>query len=425
MDKELKISMRKVKQGKKQSIKRKLYCYVFFMFTIVLFLSGIAVKVCISMRDKIITSHAYVYEPELDMSGEEQDTYSYGYGYIIPPDNTSGQNGDENSQKNDVQGFTAGDKLLCHVLEILTVLLPFLFLCAGIWIAGSVFYSRKLKKPFYLLNQGIEHIEEGDLDFSLEYPEQGELGSLCRAFETMRQKVLENNTEMWNMVEERRKLNASVAHDLRTPITVIKGYSEYLIRNLESDALSRVKIEEILVFIQNAAERLEKYADSVHHIHLLENLDLEYCEADLSSLAAEITSALKVIAEKYERTICVSSDLPEGEIYISTVTVFRILENVVNNACYYSKKKVSVKLAQKDEYFTITVTDDGDGFSEKSINKAFSPYYKEEGKDDHYGLGLAVCKILARKHGGDMLLSNVKGGGAKVFVKLKGGSYEC
>jgi signal transduction histidine kinase len=418
MDRNLTVSTRELKQEKKQSIRRAFYYYIFIMFTIVLFLSGIAVKVCTTMRNKIISSHAYIYESRPDMAGENQNMNAQGY--IIPPENSSSQNGADSLTKKDINEFTEQDKMFCHMFEILTVLLPFLFLCAGIWIAGSVFYTRKLKKPFYLLNQGIMYIEKGDLDFSLEYLEQDELGNLCRAFETMRQKVLENNTEMWNMVEERKKLNASVAHDLRTPITVIKGYSEYLIRNLQKDMpLQKNNIEEILSYIQNAAGRLEAYADSVHHIHMLENLDLEYCETNLSLLSAEVASVLKVIAKKFDRTICVSSDLPEEKVFISAIAVFRIMENIVQNACYYSKKNVSVELAKKNEYLEITVIDDGEGFSEKSINKAFAPYYKEEGKEEHYGMGLAVCKILSRKHGGDILLSNDKDQGAKVFVKLK------
>lgn len=417
MEKELRFFMGTLRQKKRHSVKRVFFYYVFVMFTIVLVLSGIAVRVCINMRDKIIASHAYVYGPGFDMTGEDENIDTYGY--TIPPENSSEQNGADTLLKKDLQEFTDRDKLLCHIFEILMFLLPFLFLCTGIWIAGSVFYTKKLKEPFYLLNQGIAHIEQGDLDFSLEYSGQDELGNLCRAFETMRQKVLENNTEMWNMAEERKKLNASVAHDLRTPITVIKGYSEYLIRNLQKDTLLQKNIVEILSYIQNAAGRLEAYADSVYHIHMLENLDLEYCEADLSLLSAEIISVLRVISEKFDRTICVSSDLPEEKVFISVVTVFRIMENIVQNACYYSKKNISVELGKRNEYLEITVIDDGDGFSERSMDKAFAPYYKEEGKEEHYGMGLAVCKILSRKHGGDILLSNDEDKGAKVFVKLK------
>ena len=415
MDKKWINPVCELKKGKYRSIKRAFYYYVFVMFAIVFFLSGIAVNVCISMRDKIITSHAYVYEPSLDMIAENENMYTYGY--IISADNTSSQN-ETGNLKSDMQVFTTKDKMICHMLEILTFFLPFLFICAGIWITGLAFYTRKLKKPFYILNQGITHIEKGNLDFSLDYPVQDELGNLCRAFETMRKRVLENNIEIWNMLEERKKLNASVAHDLRTPITVIKGYSEYLIRNLKKDILLQNDIEQILSYIQNAAERLEKYAESVHHIHMFENLDLEYKETDLSLLSVEITSALKVIAEKFGRGIDVLSDLPKEKVFISTVAVFRIMENIIQNACYYSKKKVYVKLMMNEEYFEMTVTDDGDGFPEKSIDKVFSPYYKEDGKNEHYGIGLSICKILSRRHGGDIFLCN-DDKGAKVFVKLK------
>jgi len=416
MGKKLAAYMNEWKQGRKPSIKKVFYCYIFVMFAVVLLLSVIAVKACTGMRDKIILSHAYIYEPVFDRAEEGNSAFTYGY--TIPPD-TFNRNGTDGSQDKDSRVFTERDKMLCHLLEILTVVLPFLFLCTGIWLTGSLFYSKKLKKPFYVLNQGITHIEQGDLDFSLEYSEQDELGDLCRAFEIMRQAILKNNTEMWNMVDERKKINASVAHDLRTPITVIRGYSEYLMRNLKNNAVSQEKMEEILVFIQNAAERLEAYADSVHHIHMLENLELEYGEAELSSLSAEIASALKLIAERSGRKISVSADLPNRKVLISTVAVFRIMENIVQNACYYSRENISVQLALEGEYFKITVTDDGEGFSKKSFGKAFQPYYKEEGKKNHYGMGLAICKILSRKHGGDIFLSNVRDKGARVCVKLK------
>lgn len=409
----------KRRKTRNKTVKMAFYYHISGMFVVVLVLSGTAVKICTGMRDKIVASHAYIYEPQADRAGEDGPAYTYGGTYVIPPDGASGQNRAGDSWNGDPEEFTEEDRLFCHLLEILAVVLPFLFLCTGIWAAGSIFYSRKLKEPFHLLNDGIAHIEKGDLDFSLEYPQRDELGDLCRAFETMRQKVLENNIELWDMAEERKKLNASVAHDLRTPITVIRGYSEYLMRNLGKGAVSKESLNEILSYIQNAAGRLEAYADSVHHIHMLESLSLEYSDVDLTRLFAEITSALNIIAQKEDRTVSVVSRLPEERVSLSVVAVFRILENIVQNACYYSRENVFVELAKRDGYLTFTVIDDGDGFSEKSINKAFSPYYKEEGKEDHYGMGLAVCKILSRKHGGDIRLSNDGERGAKVFVKLK------
>lgn len=246
------------------------------------------------------------------------------------------------------------------------------------------------------------------------------MGRLCEAFETMRQEIVKNNTEMWNMVDERKKLNASVAHDLRTPITVIKGYSEYLKNNLAKNNLSQDDMKEILSYIENAAGRLEAYANSVHNIHMLENLELEYDDVDLLAFSEEISSALKVMAGDAGRQINVSVHLPGQRVLLSTVAVFRILENLVQNACYYSRKNIFVELGLKEEYFTITVIDDGDGFSKKSMNNdANAKWGGTPEKKNHFGMGLAICKILSRKHGGNLFLSNDSDMGAKVFVKLK------
>lgn len=281
------------------------------MSVVVVALSAAAVRICTDMRDKIILSHAYIYEP--DPNSTEPDI---GGTYVIPPTITEKDEMNapsKNTQEEDLQEFTDREKFFCHVLEALVVLLPFLFVCVGIWISGSLFYFQKLKKPFYLLEQGILHIKQGDLDFSLEYSKQDELGRLCGAFETMRQEIVKNNTEMWNMVDERKKLNASVAHDLRTPITVMKGYSEYLKQNLSKGSLSQEDMKEILSYIENAAGRLEAYADSVHNIHRLENLDLEYDDVDLPAFSEEISSALKVMAEDAGRQINVSVHLPSQQ----------------------------------------------------------------------------------------------------------------
>lgn len=397
------MGKRSRKSKKQPSVKRAFYMYISVMACIVVLLSVAAVKICTNLRDGILLSHAYIFEPDPDFVMPEIEGT-----FIFPADKETAY---------DVPEFTDREKILCHVLEILTIVLPLFIVCAGIWITGSLFYSRKLKRPFGLLERGITQIKQGNLDFSLDYPKQDELGRLCGAFETMRQEILKNNTELWNMAEERKKLNASVAHDLRTPITIISGYSEYLQRNIQK--IPTDNMDEILSYIQNAAKRLESYADSVHNIHMLENLDLEYADVDLSALSSEIMSALKLIADEAGRKISVISHLPSQKARLSNVAVFRILENIVRNACHYSKENVWVDLGVEDDYFTISVTDDGEGFSEKTLSRAFQPFYKETEKNNHYGMGLTICKVLSRKHGGSILLRNDPRAGAQVFVQLK------
>lgn len=403
-----------LKAEKQTSIKQSFYRYIFIMAMIVILLSALTIKICANMRDRIIISHAYILEPNPDFTESDAVIGTY----IIPPEEQK-TNMPDSTLADSFHKFSDREKFLCHILEFFTIILPFLYVCLGIWISASIFYSRNLKEPFYLLEQGISHIQQGDLDFALNYPRQDELGQLCNAFEIMKQEILNNHSKLWNMVEERKRMNASVAHDLRTPITIIKGYTEYLKRNLSKETVSANHFMEILGFIENAAQRLESYADSVHHIHILENIELEYQHICLTDLSAEILSTLNLMAKDTRKQINVSANLPNQSVTLSSTTIFRILENLVINACYYSREKIMVTLGFDSEYFTITVMDDGDGFSQKDIQKAFYPFYKETGKENHYGMGLTICKILSQKHGGDIFLENNPNGGAKVLVQLK------
>ena len=81
-----------------------------------------------------------------------------------------------------------------------------------------------------LLTTSANRIAENDLDFSIVYDRNDEMGLLCKAFEKMRSALESNNREMWRQMNERQKLNAAFSHDLRTPLSVLKGYVEYLIR---------------------------------------------------------------------------------------------------------------------------------------------------------------------------------------------------
>ena len=94
----------------------------------------------------------------------------------------------------------------------------------------QVFYKQQLQKPFSILDYAASKIAKNNLDFKVIYKKEDEMGKLCASFEKMRQALQENNEEMWRQMEERRQLNAAFSHDLRTPLTVLKGQSELLMQ---------------------------------------------------------------------------------------------------------------------------------------------------------------------------------------------------
>lgn len=387
---------------KSMSLKKSFCLIVFIAAMIVIVLSTAAVKICSQKHDEITVSHAFI-----------------ANGALIYPENGRYIMEAADDADADTTAYTDSELLICRTLEILIVLLPVLFSVLGIGCAAISFYHIKLKEPLKALQQGIDHISKNDLDFTIDYQKHDELGKLCSAFESMRRELVRNNRHMWNLVDERKKINASISHDLRTPITVIKGYSEYLDKNTGKGTLTERGIQEIAVYIHQAAGRLEEYADSVHEMQSLEDMRLEYREVSLSAFEEEMVSQFSVIGGQTAKKICVSSELPQQTVILSTAAVFRITENIISNALRYCKEKIEVDISFSQPFLMVMVTDDGKGFSQKDLAEATDYFYKGKSSKDHFGIGLSICKMLSEKHGGCIRLDNAPGKGARVTVKIK------
>ena len=148
----------------------------------------------------------------------------------------------------------------------------------------------------------------------------------------MRLKLSENYSEMWNMLEERRLLQASIAHDLRNPIAVIEGYTEYLQLNLKKGRLSEQRILKIAENINMSAKRLDNYTESVRTLNQMEDIELKRQKISASDLLSDIEDDFKIIAQKKNIDFRISTLLSNEEICIDTSVLYRVLENVFNNA---------------------------------------------------------------------------------------------
>ncbi len=389
---------------KDMTLKKAFYLIVSVTAVIVLCLSAVSVRICSRIHDRITLSHAF----RMDAAVFDDEDGEY---CVMEAENGGTEDGHTE--------FTDRELWICRITEILIVFLPVLFSALGIVCAGTCFYHVKLKEPLTALKQGISHIADNDLDFSIGYGKQDELGELCRAFETMRGELVKNNRYMWGLVEERKKINAGIAHDLRTPITVIKGYSEYLDRNAGKESMTGDGIREIAGYINQAAVRLEEYADSVREVQALEDMRLEYGEVLLGSFLEEMRAQLSVMAGQNGKEICLQAGLPQQTVEMSAAAVFRIMENIVDNSLRFCRERIDVGVSFDAPFLTVTITDDGRGFSEKERVEATDYFYKGKAEKKHFGIGLTICRILAQKHGGTILLDNAPEGGARVTVKIK------
>ena len=315
------------------------------------------------------------------------------------------------------QPLSSWDTVVYYGSYAAMVGLPVFYIAVGIGAAAAVYYRKKLRNPITQLQNGVERIQEDNLDFHIEYDGNDELGRLCCSMEKMRRELRQKHKALWESLEQRKLLNASVAHDLRTPITVLKGYLDYLEKNIPQDKLTEDMLLDTVSSMQGAVNRLELYVESVRDIEKIENIEIEKRSENVKLLLNELRSNVRQLAGNKE--IIISNDITVDKIQIDKGVFFRILENLLQNALRYAEKQVSINLSHKKDFLILTVKDDGKGFSAADLEKATTVFYSNDKEKQHFGIGLSVCKILCEKHGGLLYVGNQKEKGACVTAKLK------
>lgn len=309
-------------------------------------------------------------------------------------------------------------QLLYRAISISMVGLPFIYSVIGIMLCAWWFYRKKLSPPIQVLADATKHIKGQDLDFTVAYNSNDELGRLCTAFEEMRQALYDNNRQLWNMIEQRRILQASVAHDLRNPIAIIEGYVEYMQQCFTNGSLNDEKLQHTLSNLAITSKRLERYTDYIRDLNAIEETETKYSVVQLPDFLKNATESLSLIAGQHSLEIEYHSTVFECQVKLDEQIFYRIVENIFSNAIRYANSKVSFLYTFIDDVLTITITDDGKGFSKAMLRKKNTFLYSEDKMGEHMGLGLATSRVLSQKHGGCLELSNVTPSGASVTIKL-------
>lgn len=301
-------------------------------------------------------------------------------------------------------------------LDFYSYIFPHMAYICSTFLAGLVYYRRKLKKPLYVLKSAAERIANNDLNFEIVYDVDDEFGQVCNAFEKMRSSLEENSKETWRHMEERRRLNASFSHDLRTPLTVLEGHMDMLQKYTENGALSKEDIEEIYSVMNVQLKRLIRYVSSMSKLQSLEDIPISKRQTSSNELIKMLKNSAEIICTN--KSLSFESEIISPSFDIDIEIVLQVFENLLVNAERYAKSKVSVICREKDRQLYISVLDDGRGFKSKDLSIATDPFYTTEKKSEgeHFGLGLNICKILCQRHGGGIRLKNNRNGGANVTV---------
>ena len=337
------------------------------------------------------------------------------------------------------------------------------------------FYRRHIGGPLSVLEAAADRIARQDLDFQIGAVRGRELGRLGAAMEGMRSSLLATQRELWRTAEDRRRLNAAFAHDLRTPVTVLKGTLE-MARIKADRAGSGEDVRKTLDTLSGQADRLESYAQLMSRVTKLEDREVvrsactpsdvaRVLERQAAGYVATCGNGCKLLFSLGDgmRAVGVgdgSVAVPDAgsvagagvehaaepcpghaaapdaggavgpcpePLSIDMQLVEEVLGNLLGNACGHARSKVAVSVdllhpeqgslpagARGDVRLELVVTDDGRGFTAEALHHGCDPFYSEVKSAEHFGLGLNIARTLARLHGGAVELGNLEGGGACV-----------
>lgn len=297
---------------------------------------------------------------------------------------------------------------LLSVLGIIQIVSCMVLPAGGLALSGLLYYHVKLKQPICALQNGISRIQNHDLDFSMPVHSDDELGQLCSAFDTMREELLKSNQELWRQAEERKRLNAAFSHDLRNPVTVLKGTVKLLRQGTaDEQALDRLECYTL---------RIEQYVEAMSSIQRLEQMPVRITECPYSLLYSELEETAKILAGAFDLSF---SHLTEGMVPLDHGFFLTVAENLIGNAARFAKSKIEIHLEQKGSFLYLSVADDGPGYPSKLIQSGPKPFGKANGDSAHFGMGLYSSQILCLKHGGTLTLENRKGSGATATASFR------
>ena len=286
-------------------------------------------------------------------------------------------------------------------------------------IAGILFYRRKLKAPLKAVEQAAGRIAQNDLDFSIVALENGnEMDRALGAMEKMRAALASSSREMWRMLEERRQMQAAFSHDLRTPLTILRGYSDFL-KKYFPDRLTREKVVETLEVMDSHIARLERYTATMGEAARLEEVAVSPARTPIKALRAQMAAEGALVCGGLSFSL---ESGGEGDADVDAALILRVFDNLVSNAARYAKTKVTAIFLRLGETLSLTVEDDGSGFSPEGLKRAVEPYFRDkaDARDgEHFGLGLYICRTLAERHGGSRVVGNTPEGGARVRATFK------
>ena len=301
-----------------------------------------------------------------------------------------------------------------------TIILVFTALSVGLWI------YRSIAVPLVKLKKATKNIKEGNLDFVLEVEGNDEFSQLCQDFEEMRKRLKESTEEKILMDKENKELISNISHDLKTPITAVKGYVEGI---MDGVADTPEKMDRYVRTIYNKTNEMDHLINELTFYSKIDTNRIPYTFSKLnvedyfSDCAEELglemeTRGIELVYANYvEKGVQVIAD---GE------QIRRVIHNIVSNAIKYMEKpRGIIQLRVKDvgDFIQVEIEDNGKGIAAKDLPYIFDRFYRTDVSRNctrgGSGIGLSIVKKILEDHGGKVWATSKEGVGTTMYFVLR------
>ena len=301
-----------------------------------------------------------------------------------------------------------------------TIILVFTALSVGLWI------YRSIAVPLVKLKKATKNIKEGNLEFVLEVEGNDEFSQRCQDFEEMRKRLKESTEEKILMDKENKELISNISHDLKTPITAVKGYVEGI---MDGVADTPEKMDRYVRTIYNKTNEMDHLINELTFYSKIDTNRIPYTFSKLnvedyfSDCAEELglemeTRGIELVYANYvEKGVQVIAD---GE------QIRRVIHNIVSNAIKYMEKpRGIIQLRVKDvgDFIQVEIEDNGKGIAAKDLPYIFDRFYRTDvsrnSSKGGSGIGLSIVKKIMEDHGGKVWATSRLGIGTIMYFVLR------
>lgn len=301
-----------------------------------------------------------------------------------------------------------------------TIILVFTALSVGLWI------YRSIAVPLVKLRKATRNIKEGNLDFVLEVEGNDEFSQLCQDFEEMRKRLKESTEEKILMDKENKELISNISHDLKTPITAIKGYVEGI---LDGVASSPEKLDKYIRTIYNKANDMDRLIDELTFYSKIDTNKIPYTFSKINVNSYFRDCAEEVGLDMESRGIelgyfnYVNEDV---EVIADAEQMKRVINNIISNSVKYLDKPkgiINIRIKDVGDFIQVEIEDNGRGIATKDLPYIFDRFYRTDSSRNSSkggsGIGLSIVKKIIEDHGGRIWATSKEGIGTEMHFVLR------